>query len=122
MLSTYAQIYYEKGVGMAEETQEFLHGTDTKFFTNEPGNTLYERFCSTLNVAKQFDCLVGYFRTSGFYRLYKSLDKVEKIRILVGLNVDKQTFDIIQESIKDELFEGQAQIKERIFYSLMKKA
>ena len=101
---------------MTEETQEFAHHTDTKFFTNEPGNTLYERFCRTLNFAKQFDCIVGYFRTSGFYRLYKSLDKVEKIRILVGLNVDRQTFDIICQAgqQQEELFENTANIN-RLF-------
>ncbi len=58
--------------------------TDTKFFTNELGSTLYDRFNHTLKSARFFDTLVGYFRTSGFYRLYKSLDNVEKIRILVG--------------------------------------
>lgn len=101
---------------MTEETQEFAHHTDTKFFTNEPGNTLYERFCRTLNFAKQFDCIVGYFRTSGFYRLYKSLDKVEKIRILVGLNVDRLTFDIICQAgqQQEELFENTANIN-RLF-------
>ena len=67
----------------------------TKFYTNEEGNTLYERFNQTLKNAQYFDSLVGYFRTSGFYRLYKSLDNVEKIRILIGLNIDKQTFDIV---------------------------
>ena len=70
----------------------------TKFYTNEEGNTLYERFNQTLKNAQYFDSLVGYFRTSGFYRLYKSLENVDKIRILAGLNIDKQTYDIIEES------------------------
>lgn len=70
--------------------------TDTKFFTNEPENTLYERFAAILRSNTQFfDVLVGYFRTSGFFRMYEALEDVEKIRILVGLNVDRFTVKII---------------------------
>lgn len=65
--------------------------TDLKFFTNEEGSSLLDRFKSTLRFAKDFDVLVGYFRSSGFLHLYKSLEDVEKIRILVGLNIDKYT-------------------------------
>lgn len=69
---------------------------DSKFFTNEPGQDLYSRFCTVLNNHTQFfDILVGYFRTSGFFRLYEAMESVEKIRILVGLNVDKHTVEII---------------------------
>ena len=89
--------------------------TDTKFFTNQDGNSLYERFNHTLKNAQYFDSLVGYFRTSGFYRLYKSLENVEKIRILVGLNIDEQTFDIIhqaeQTKLLRDMFELWKQIK-----------
>lgn len=57
---------------------------------------MLDRFKKTLKHVKFFDVLVGYFRTSGFYSLYESLENIEKIRILVGLNVDKQTFEIIE--------------------------
>ncbi|RIJ45516.1 helicase [Maribellus luteus] len=70
--------------------------TDLTFFTNTPGQTLLNRFKSTLNETKFFDVLVGYFRSSGFYQLYRSLEDVEKIRILVGLNVDKRAYEIMQ--------------------------
>ena len=43
-----------------------------------------------------FDVLVGYFRSSGFYQLYEALEDVDKIRILVGLNVDRQAYEIMQ--------------------------
>jgi hypothetical protein len=70
--------------------------TDLTFFTNEKGATLLNRFKITLeNNTKFFDVLVGYFRTSGFFHLYKSLEKVEKIRILVGINVNKQTHELL---------------------------
>ena len=85
---------------------------NTKFYTNKDGVGLYERFNQTLKHAQYFDSLVGYFRTSGFYRLYKSLENVEKIRILVGLNVDRQTFDILHDIGQQKLdFESQASIK-----------
>lgn len=70
--------------------------TDLKFFTNEPERDLYSRFSAILKSNTQlFDALVGYFRTSGFFRMYKALEPVEKIRILVGLNVDAFTVRII---------------------------
>ena len=73
--------------------------TDLKFFTNEPDRDLYSRFSSILkSYTKNFDALVGYFRTSGFFRLYEAMESVEKIRILVGLNVDRQTVEIIDEA------------------------
>jgi ERCC4-related helicase len=69
--------------------------TDTKFFTNEEGATLLDRFKATLKDSKYFDVLVGYFRLSGFHQLYDSFENIEKIRILVGLSVDKETYNII---------------------------
>jgi superfamily II DNA/RNA helicase len=72
--------------------------SDLTFFTNEPGSTLLDRFLRTLKDGQYFDILVGYFRTSGFFRLYQSFESIEKIRILVGLNIDKKTYEIIEES------------------------
>ena len=72
--------------------------SDLTFFTNEPDATLLDRFVKTLNTAKHFDILVGYFRTSGFFRLYQSFESIDKIRILVGLNTDQKTYEIIEDS------------------------
>ena len=69
--------------------------TDLTFFTNEPGSTLLDRFRKTLKDVKFFDVLVGYFRTSGFYNLHDSFESIDKVRILVGLNVDRKAFEII---------------------------
>jgi HKD family nuclease len=69
--------------------------TDLTFFTNEEGHSLLSRFKSTLRDTQLFDVLVGYFRMSGFHRIYESLEPLEKIRILVGLNVDRDSYDII---------------------------
>ena len=72
--------------------------TDTTFFTNEPGATLLDRFKKTLQTTRYFDVLVGYFRTSGFHRLYDALEDIEKIRVLVGLSIDRKTYEIIEET------------------------
>ena len=72
---------------------------DLKFFTNEPERDLYSIFSTILkNNTQFFDVLVGYFRTSGFFKLYPAMEAIEKIRILVGLNVDKYTVDIIDQA------------------------
>jgi len=69
---------------------------DLTFFTNEPNATLLDRFKSTLKDVQYFDVLVGYFRTSGFHLLQESFADIEKIRILVGLSVDRKAFEIIE--------------------------
>lgn len=73
-----------------------LQDTDTKFFTNNEGFSLLDRFKSTLKDTQLFDVLVGYFRASGFYQLYDALEPVEKIRILVGLSIDRDSYDMMQ--------------------------
>lgn len=70
--------------------------TDLRFFTNEQGETLYDRFVQTLKDVQHFDVLVGYFRTSGFRRLHASLETVEKIRVLVGLSVDAAAYRTVE--------------------------
>jgi len=94
--------------------------TDRKFFTNEPDETLLNRFQSTFAHVQYLDILVGYFRTSGFHLLYESLADVEKIRILVGLSVDRQVFDLIDtfqtqgETVQPELaYLSHAEVKEQ---------
>jgi len=70
--------------------------TDLTFITNEGNQNLQERFRVLIKDTKLFDCLVGYFYTSGFYAIYKSLEKTEKIRILVGISTSKQTFELLK--------------------------
>lgn len=75
---------------------------DMKFFTNEPERDLYSRFSTILKSNTQFfDVLVGYFRTSGFFKMYEALESVEKIRILVGLSVDKFAVKIIDRALNE---------------------
>ncbi len=75
---------------------------DLTFIMNEPGEKLVDRFNTLIKDTQFFDCLVGYFYTSGFHSLYKSLEKTEKIRILIGISTNKETFDWIQEFKESE--------------------
>ena len=68
------------------------------FITNEGDQKLTTRFATLIKDTKNFDCLVGYFYASGFHGLYKSLEKTDKIRILIGISTNKGTYDLIQES------------------------
>lgn len=72
--------------------------SDLTFFTNEPSATLLDRFRKTLKDVRFFDALVGFFRTSGFYHLYRSLKKTEKIRILVGISLNRYAYELIQKA------------------------
>lgn len=63
--------------------------TDQHFFTNAPGYTLLDRFRETLGQARCFDVLSGYFRLSGFHQLADCLETTDKVRILVGMEVDR---------------------------------
>ena len=87
--------------------------TDLKFFTNEPERTLYDRFNKILKTNTQyFDVIVGYFRTSGFFRLCDAMKDLDKIRILVGLNVDKTTVDLIEQSENSTIIMSQKESKQ----------
>lgn len=77
---------------------------DLTFFTNEPERNLFERFNKILKSNTQFfDILVGYFRTSGFYLMHPAMEDIEKIRVLVGLDVDYKTVQIIQKARDEQL-------------------
>ncbi len=69
--------------------------TDLTFFTNEENQNLLDRFKATLTDTQLFDVLVGYFRSSGFYQLYSSIEPIEKTRILVGLGIDDNAYQTI---------------------------
>lgn len=63
----------------------------TKFFNNENGNTLFEKLKGIAAGMANFDrflAVVGFFRSSGYFKLRKELDDVKEIRILVGINID----------------------------------
>jgi len=90
--------------------------SDLTFITNEKNRNLLERFKVLIKDTQFFDVLVGYFYTSGFYTLYKSLERTKKIRILIGIGTNRQTVDLIQkpESLKEGALQfSSAEVKEQ---------
>jgi len=88
------------GVNVAEKTSGMTQiSSDLTFLTNEAGSILRDRFGVLLGKdTRYFDCLVGYFFISGFYKLYPALENVEKIRILVGLKTDQAAYQLLEEA------------------------
>ena len=63
----------------------------TKFFNNTLGNTLFEKLkgiASGMATFERFLAVVGFFRSSGYFKLRKELGDVPEIKILVGINID----------------------------------
>lgn len=63
----------------------------SKFFNNSPQNTLFDKFkgiAEGMHDFHSFLAVVGYFRSSGYFKLRKELANVQEIKILVGINVD----------------------------------
>lgn len=62
------------------------------FFTNRDGNTLMNEFEGILTnnpQVKNLDAVVGFLRASGYFTLRPFLDGINKVRVLIGINVDK---------------------------------
>ena len=62
----------------------------TKFFNNIE-TRLMDKFHGIAFAMANFDifhAVVGYFRSSGYFKLRKELENVSEIRILVGINID----------------------------------
>lgn len=63
----------------------------TKFFNNRLGNTLFDKLkgiASTMTTFDRFLAVVGFFRSSGYFKLRKELGDISEIKILVGINID----------------------------------
>ncbi len=63
----------------------------TKFFNNVPGNTLFDKLKGIASEMATFDrflAVVGFFRSSGYFKLRKELSDISEINILVGINID----------------------------------
>jgi hypothetical protein len=71
--------------------------SDLTFVTNEQGKRVSDRFSVLLGSnTRFFDCLSGYFYISGFHKLHPALSTTEKIRILIGIQTDRTTYELIQ--------------------------
>lgn len=62
----------------------------TKFFNNIE-STLMDKFHGIASAMANFDifhAVVGYFRSSGYFKLRQELSSAQEIKILVGINID----------------------------------
>lgn len=90
--------------------------TDITFLTNERKRTLLARLETLLSETENLDILVGYFFISGFYKLHKSLESVDKTRILIGLNTDRTVNTLVSE-VREQLelqYDSVARIKDNL--------
>jgi superfamily II DNA/RNA helicase/DNA-binding transcriptional ArsR family regulator len=80
---------------------------NSKFFTNQDTNTLENRLKDILTHydVENLEFLIGYFRISGFKKIANLLDNIDKVRILVGINIDKLTLDAQQRGKKFNLLD-----------------
>jgi len=74
--------------------------SNISFITNEEDQSLKERSRALIKGTSFFDCLVGYFYSSGFYAVYPALKNTDKIRILIGIGTNRQTFDMLGQANK----------------------
>lgn len=92
-----------------------------KFFTNREGNTLMKQFEGLLennpNI-KNLDSVVGFLRASGYFTLRPFLNSINKVRMLIGIDVDKY---IVKANNQGQLFLGaEEQVKQDYLAQLRK--
>lgn len=66
--------------------------SNSHIFTNQNGNTLMKEFEGVLQHNPQIrnlDAVVGFLRASGYFSLRPFLDSINKVRVLIGIDVDK---------------------------------
>ncbi len=86
---------------------------NTHIFTNRGGNTLIEEFKGILthdHSIRNLDAVVGFLRASGYFTLRPFLNDLSKVRILIGIDVDKY----IAQSVNDGnlFFSAESEVKE----------
>lgn len=63
----------------------------TKFFNNQGDNSLFNKLsdiAQEMTSLNSFLAVVGFFRSSGYFKLREKLGDISEIKILVGINVD----------------------------------
>ena len=69
-----------------------IQQSNSHIFTNRDGNTLMKEFEGVLQHNPQIrnlDAVVGFLRASGYFSLRPFLDSINKVRVLIGIDVDK---------------------------------
>lgn len=85
----------------------------SNFFTNRNNNTLIKEFEGILqhnNNIRNLDAVVGFLRASGYFSLRPFLNGINKVRVLIGIDVDKY---IAQAARQGRIFFGaEEEVKE----------
>ena len=92
----------------------------TKFFNNGLGHTLFDKLkgiASEMTTFDRFLAVVGFFRSSGYFKLRKELGDVSEIMILVGINID----DIFRKHNKALLMLADAEKAKEIYHEGFKE-
>lgn len=69
-----------------------IYQSNSHIFTNRDGNTLIKEFEGVLlhnPQIRNLDAVVGFLRASGYFSLRPFLDSIYKVRVLIGIDVDK---------------------------------
>lgn len=69
-----------------------IQQSNSHIFTNREGNTLMKEFEGVLQHNPQIrnlDAVVGFLRASGYFSLRPFLNSINKVRVLIGIDVDK---------------------------------
>lgn len=69
-----------------------IQQSNSHIFTNREGNTLMKEFEGVLQHNPQIrnlDAVVGFLRASSYFSLRPFLDSINKVRVLIGIDVDK---------------------------------
>ena len=92
----------------------------TKFFNNGLGHTLFDKLKGIASEMAPFDrflAVVGFFRSSGYFKLRKELGDISEIKILVGINID----DIFRKHNKALLMLADAEKAKEIYHEGFKE-
>ena len=92
-----------------------------QIFTNRNGNTLIKEFEGLFehnpNI-KYLDSVVGFLRASGYFTLRPFLNNIDKVRILIGIDVDKYIVHAVNEG--KVFFQAAEEVKQDYLEELRK--
>jgi len=93
----------------------------TNFITNNGTGDLKKRLIELIEKSEELKFLVGFFYFSGIRELYEGLKSNPStiIKVLVGLNVDRFNFELIETSERDELSDEEKTYK---FFESIRKS
>ncbi len=84
---------------------------DSSFITDKLSKNLKDRFEQLIKDCRFFDFIGNYFYMKGFYNLYKALENIERIKILIRIRTSKRICVLIKITVEETSFLIQRQKK-----------